>query len=117
MGLANDALKRFPVGGVVRCARSFYQLLGNRRKFERAPVSGTIFLTTKGTVIDTTRICSCADISPRGMGVDCPESLPVDSFVFVHSEEEGPRRLARVRHAQPRGTSHRIGLEFVAEPQ
>jgi hypothetical protein len=35
------------LGGLARRAQSFYELLGNRRKFERAPVSGKIFVTWK----------------------------------------------------------------------
>jgi hypothetical protein len=110
-------VKLNPMGGLVRYARSFYELLGNRRKFERVPMSGTIFITCKGAVVDTTHVCSCVDISPRGIAVDCPEPLTVDGFFQLHSEERGPRRVARVRYCIARDGRHRIGLEFSAEPQ
>jgi hypothetical protein len=109
--------KRIAVGGITRYARSFYNLLGNRRKFERVPFSGTIFVTCRGSVVETAHVSPCVDISPRGIGVECPEPLTVDGFVQVHSDDHGPRRLARVRYCLHRGESYRVGLEFVAELQ
>ena len=105
------------VEGIVRSARSLYELVGNRRKYERAPMSGQILVTTTGVAIDTTRICSLVDVSPRGIGIDCPESLTVDEFVQVHSDEHGPRRNARVRHCHQVVDLYRVGLQFVAGPQ
>jgi hypothetical protein len=109
-------VKRNPVGGLVRYARSFYELLGNRRKFERVPFSGTIVITCKGAVVDSTYLASCVDISPRGMAVECLEPLTVDGFVQLQSEDHSPRRMARVRYCIPRGDRYRAGLEFIAEP-
>lgn len=110
-------LKRIAGGGITPYARSFYHLIGNRRKFERVPFSGTIFVTCKGSGVETTHASSCVDISPRGIGVECPEALTVDGFVQVHSDDHGPRRLARVRYCLQRGESYRVGLEFTAELQ
>jgi hypothetical protein len=105
-----------PFGGVARYARSFYELLGNRRKFERAPMTGTILVTFKGSVLETTHVASCTDISARGIGIECPGPLMVEAFVEVHTDEHGPRRRARVRYCLPRDSHHRIGLEFIGEP-
>jgi hypothetical protein len=110
-------VKGISVGGVVRYARSFYNLLGNRRKFERVPLSGPITVTCKGFVVDTTQVSSCVDMSRRGIGIECPEPLAVDGVVQVHSEDHGPRRHARVRYCIQRGDRYRVGLEFIAEPQ
>src|SRR5215831_6181636 len=110
------ALKLIPVA-IVRHARMFYQLLGNRRKFGRMPTSGNIFATFKGSVVDTTLACLCVDISPRGIAVDCLEPMQVDSILELHSDQYGPRRLARVRYCLPRSGSYRIGLEFMADRQ
>jgi hypothetical protein len=104
-------------GGLARYAQSFYELLGNRRKFERTPVSGTIFVTCNGSVVDTTQSASCVDISPRGIAIDCLDLLPTDWVVQLHSEGRGPRRLARVRYCIQRGDRFRVGLEFIAETQ
>ena len=94
--------------------RSLYQLLGDRRKFERTPATGAILITA-GYAIVTTHVCSCADISPQGIGINCSESIAVDDLVAVHSDVEGPRRLARVRYCQQRGAIYRIGLEFMPD--
>lgn len=109
------AVKQLPVGGLVRYARAFYQLLGNRRKSERAPLSGAIWVASKGTVVDTTLLSSCLNISPRGIGIEVPEALAVNAFVQVYSEEHGKRRLARVRYCIAREDRYRAGLEFVPE--
>lgn len=109
--------KRGPVGGIVRYVRSFYQLLGNRRKFERTPMSGAIFVTCKGAVVDNTYQATCLDVSPRGIAVECSEPITVGGFVQLHSDDYGPRRLARVRYCLPRGDGYRVGMEFITEPQ
>ena len=106
-----------PVSGLARYARSFYELLGNRRKFERRPMSGPVFVTCKGSVVDTTQVASCVDVSPRGMAVDCSESLTKDQVVQLHSEDHGPRLLARVRYCIQRSNHYRVGLEFIGEAQ
>lgn len=80
-------------------------------------MSGVIFVTTKGYAIDTTRLCSLVDISPRGIGIDCPEPLAIDTFVQVHSDDNAPRRHARVRHCHELGDVYRVGLQIVAGPQ
>jgi len=103
--------------GLMRYARSFYQLLGNRRKFERTPFAGTILLTCKGAIMETTHVCTCVDIAPRGIGVESSEALPLGGFVQVHSDEYGPRRMARVRYCVEKDGRHRAGLEFIAETQ
>jgi hypothetical protein len=91
----NMGVRRISVSGLARYARSFYELLGNRRKFERTPMSGTVFVTCKGSVADTTQVASCVDISPRGMAVDCSELLTKDQVVQLHSGDHGPASRAR----------------------
>ena len=80
-------------------------------------MSGTVWVTCKGSVLDTTHVSSCVDISPRGVGLDCPEPLEVNAYVHLHSEEYGPKRLARVRYCLQNGDRCRVGLEFISEPQ
>jgi PilZ domain len=82
-----------------------------------ATISGTILITTKGYAVDMTHKCSCVDVSPRGMGIDCPELLAVAAFIQVHSDERGPRRVARVRFCHQLGDMYRVGLQFVSPPQ
>jgi hypothetical protein len=59
-------------------------------------------------------LCSCVDISPRGIAIDCPEALAPESQVAIVADEQGVRRMARVCYCNPQGAGHRIGLEFVA---
>jgi hypothetical protein len=99
-----------PIGLVVRHARSFYQLVSNRRKFERTPFSGTLRLAVNEYAFET--VCTCVDISLRGMGVTSPEQMLTDLIVHVNSDNS-IRRLARVRYCQQSGTGFRIGLEFI----
>ena len=75
-------------------------------------MSGPVFVTCKGSVVDTTQVASCVDVSPRGMAVDCSKSLTKDQVVQLHSEDHGPRLLARVRYCIQRSDHYRVGLEF-----
>jgi hypothetical protein len=100
-------------GVFARYAHSFYQLISNRRKFERVPVKGTI-LVTYGSIVPITIACSCVDMSPRGVGIDSPESIEANTFVALRSEERDSKRWARVRYCRQHNEVHRIGLEFIA---
>jgi len=111
------ALHLIPVGGFVRCARSFYELLGNPRKAARAPTSGNIFATFPGIVADTTYCCLCVDISPRGIAIDSLEPMSVDAIVRLHSDMQGPRRMAAVRYCLERNGSYRVGLELISDAE
>lgn len=103
-------------GVFVRYAQSLYQLLSNRRKFERAPVTGTI-LATYGSAVPTTLTCSCVDMSPSGIAIDSLEPIEPNTFVALRSDERGPKRWARVRYCRPHDVVHRIGLEFIAQDE
>jgi hypothetical protein len=111
------ALKRIHAGGVVRWAESFYEILGNRRKFERLPIPGTISVTCKGSAVDNTFTCSCIDFSPRGIGIDSPEQMVVDTVIELSSDDHSAHHLACVRYCLQRSASYRVGLEFIADPQ
>jgi len=101
-------------GGLGGWMRSLYQVLANRRKFERVPISGTVRTTvTPGSAMDMMHVCSCVDISPRGMAIDSPEPLALDMVVPIQAEGEGSRRFARVCYCLDRGIGYRIGLEFI----
>jgi hypothetical protein len=99
-------------GGVGGWMRSLYQMLANRRKFERAPMSGTVRTATPGYAMDVMYACACVDISPRGMAIDSPEPLLPDMVVPIQAEDS--RRFARVCYCMDRGIGYRIGLEFIA---
>lgn len=113
MDIGAEDSKINPVGLFVRYARSFYQLLGNRRKFERLPISGTIKATCNCDALDTTHVCCSVDFSPRGIAMDCPGPMLPDRIVQLQSDDRGGIRLARVRYCQQRSVFFRVGLEFI----
>ena len=102
-----------PIGVFVHYARSFYQMVGNRRKFERMPISETIRASCRGHAVETTHNCRSVDVSPRGIGMDCPEELRPDAVVELHSADGRSSRLACVRYCRPQGDGFRVGLEFM----
>jgi PilZ domain-containing protein len=106
--------RKVKVGILARYARSFYELVGNRRKFERLPMSGTVRAICSGYVVETVHVCRGVDISPRGIAIDCPEPLFPDMVVRLQSEDPANSRSARVCYCQPRGAVFRVGLEFIA---
>ena len=102
---------------IIRSGRSLYYLFGNRRKFERLPISGTIRVVVKSFAFVTTHVCSCVDISPRGIGLDCPELITFETVVQLTSDEDKSSRFARIRYCELRGRMFRAGLEFIAKPE
>jgi hypothetical protein len=113
---AEWGLNRTPITGLVRYARTFYELLSNRRKFERVPVSDAVVVVCKGIAVGTTHTCSCVNRSPRGIALDCPEPLEVDELVQLHADDHITSRGARVRHCRQSDGGYRVGLEFVTKP-
>ena len=107
-----DDMKTSPIGAVAQYARSFYGLLANRRKYERTPMSGAVRVTCSAYGVETVHACSCVDISPRGMAIDCPDPIATDTIIGLYAEEYGRRLAARVCYCRARGTAYRIGLEF-----
>jgi len=97
-------------------ARSFYELLANRRKDERMPISGRVrvICSSSSYSVETVHACSCVDISRGGMALDCPDALFPATIIALQTEEQGPRRLARVCYCHECGTVYRVGLEFTA---
>jgi hypothetical protein len=109
-------MNRILLGVLAGFASSFGGLHGNRRIFERVPISGSVLVTCKG-VVDTTHVSACVDLSIGGIGIECPEILAVDGVVHLQSKEFGPRRLARICYCIRLGDRYRVGLEFITEPQ
>ena len=109
-------LRQGPGGGLPLYARFFHEVLGNRRRHRRSPVSGTIYVMCNGYSVATTYTCACIDVSRSGIGIEAPESIRVGSFVTLYSGDVGPRRLARVRYCLQGPEIFRIGLEFAGQP-
>lgn len=98
--------------------RSLYFVIGNRRQFERNPLSGEVIAIHGSNYAESARFrCSCVDWSPRGIAVTCPEALPRDASVRIQSDSPRFTRFARVRYCQHDMTAFRIGFEFLADPE
>jgi hypothetical protein len=102
---------------LIRSSRSLYYLLSNRRKFDRQPISGTIRVVINSFGLVTTHVCSCVDVSPRGIGLDCPELIALETVVQLTSDQDKASRFARIRYCEQRGPMFRAGLEFIAKPE
>jgi len=99
-------------------ARSLYQLLGNRRKSERPGLASEITVSCKDAYGHLTKsVCSCVDVSLRGIALDSPEMIPTNSYVLLRSDPLSLNHFGVVRYCNLHGDLFRIGLEFTAEPE
>jgi hypothetical protein len=76
-------------------------------------MSGAVRVTCSAYGVETVHACSCVDVSPRGMGIDCPEPIATGTMIGLYAEEHGHRLPARVCYCRARGTAYRIGVEFM----
>lgn len=106
------ALKGNTLSIATECARSFYHLLANRRRYERMPIAGDVRVTYP--IHSVVYSCSCVDISPCGMAIDCPGPMSLGVVITLHVQEQSLSRLARVCYCREHGSAYRIGLEFIA---
>ena len=99
-------------------ARSLYQLLGNRRKSERPGLASEITVSCKDAYGHLTKsVCSCVDVSLRGIALDSAEMIPRNTYVLLRSDPLNLNHFAIVRYCNLHGDLFRIGLEFTAEPK
>ena len=98
--------------------QSLYQLLSNRRRFDRQPIQGAMALNCRNKYGDhVTTICSCTDISARGLGVQSPEPVIPNADAYITCEAHGLKGFAYIRYCVPRAGGHAVGLEFRSEPE
>ena len=107
-------IRSHTIGVAAQYARSFYDVVTNRRKYDRTPISGKVRVRYAGLGIDCVHVCSCVDGSPSGMAIDCPDWIQPETTVEVQADENGAKHQARVCYCQQRGATYRIGLEFNA---
>ena len=97
--------------------RSFYALLGDRRKAERVDFNCSITVSCKDKYGQlTTHVCTCLNLSTKGIGLVCPESIPENADVYVHSDSHNLKRFARVKYCHRKGDSNYIGCYFQSAP-
>jgi hypothetical protein len=98
--------------------RSFYSLLGDRRKAERVEFNCGITVSSKNRYGQlTTHACTCMNISEKGIGFVSPELIPENADVYIHSETHNLKRFARVRYSSQRGDRNYIGCMFRPAPE
>jgi hypothetical protein len=106
------------VSKLIDYGRSFYTLLGERRKAERTDFACSITVSCKNRYGQlTTHACSCLNISDRGLGFISPETIPENSDIYIHSETHNVKRFARVRYCTQRGDRNYIGCFFQPAPE
>ena len=106
------------VKGIQQYARSIYQFLANRRKFDRQPIQGAVSLNTRdryGQI--TTQIGTCMDVSMSGIAVLCQEPLVPNADAYFHSEANSIQGFGLIRYCKPENGGYRVGLELKAEPE
>ena len=97
--------------------RSFYSLLGDRRKAERVDFHCSLTVSCKDKYGQlTTHVCTCVNVSTKGIGLISPEPIPANSDVYVHSEGHNLKRFARVRYCDRKGDRSYIGCYFKPAP-
>jgi hypothetical protein len=98
--------------------RSFYSLLGERRKAERIDFDCGITVSCKNRYGQlTTHACTCLNISEKGIGFISPEPLTENADVYIHSETHNLKRFARVRYSTQKGDRNYVGCFFRPAPE
>ena|SRR5215467_3757982 len=98
--------------------RSFYFLVGNRRRFERSALSGDVIATYSNLHYETVKHrCTSINYSRRGLAVMCPEAIPIDAVVQLIADSGQSAQFGRVRYCYRHYMAFRIGFEFVPAPK
>jgi hypothetical protein len=98
--------------------RSFYCLLGERRKTERIDFTCNLTVSCKNSYGQlTTHTCLCQNVSAKGMGFVSPEPIPENSDIYLHSETHDLKKFARVRYCSQKGDRSYIGCCFQPAPE
>ena len=98
--------------------RSFYTLLGERRKAERVEFTCRLAVSCKNRYGSlTTHVCSCLNLSDRGIGLESPEPIPVGSDCYIHSETHSLKRFGKVRWCVQKGDRVLLGCAFQRPPE
>src|SRR5579883_2190614 len=93
--------------------RSFYSLLGERRKAERVEFECSITVSCKNRYGQlTSHVCKCVNISDKGIGFVSPEALIPNSDIYVHSETHNLRRFARIKYCTQKADVFHVGGFF-----
>ena len=87
--------------------------MGEARFEPRRPKSGPYSLTWRGSNSKAySSEASGLDISPSGVGLDCPTELKLGSIVFVQARDGSFGGECEVVHCTRNGTSFQVGFEI-----
>jgi hypothetical protein len=82
----------------------------SNRKSERMPFSGTVRVTKPKTLV-----AKGVDISPAGIGLDVPQTIPEGTAIELELSDGGAALAGTVRMARPTGGGFRLGVQFAKE--
>ncbi len=103
---------------IIDYSRSFYTLLGERRKAQRIDFDCKVTVSCKNRYGSlTTHACECLNLSDGGIGLVSPEPIPLSCDVYIHSEVHNLKRFARVRWCTQKGSRVLIGCSFQKAPE
>jgi hypothetical protein len=103
---------------IIRYSKQLYQTLGNRRRDERHPISGTVNVTVKNQYGQlSTRTCKCLNLSATGLALESEEAIPISSAAYLYSSQHGMKGFAAVRHCLRHGSGYHVGMQFRAAPK
>jgi c-di-GMP-binding flagellar brake protein YcgR len=98
--------------------RSFYSLLGERRKSLRTDFDCSVTVTCKNRYGQLqTHVCKCLNISDKGMGIESPEPVEEHSEIYVHSETHNLKKFARVQYCLRKEGRTFLGCAFQRAPE
>jgi hypothetical protein len=106
------------VDKLIDYGRSFYSLLGDRRKSQRMDFQCSLTVSCKDRYGQlTTHACTCVNISDRGIGMISREPIPANSDVYIHSETHNLKKFAQVRYSLQKGDQVFLGCVFQRAPE
>jgi hypothetical protein len=98
--------------------RSFYSLLGERRKGQRLDFNCTVTVSCKNRYGQlTAHTCQCVNVSDSGIGIESPDRIPDNSDIYIHSETHNLKKFARVLYCHRRGDRTYLGCSFQPAPE
>jgi hypothetical protein len=102
-----------PVASPREFFQSLYYLLGNRRRYARAPLTGVLTVNFRDKFDQIiTRPATLVDISRRGLRIECEEQIAPDTNVYVIMEAQNLKGFTTARYCFPKGSAYVIGLVF-----
>jgi hypothetical protein len=106
------------VAKLIDYGRSFYSLLGERRKSERLDFHCSITVSCKNSYGQlTTHMCTLLNVSEKGMAFVSPEVISENSDIYIHSETHNLKRFARIRYCTQKEDKNFIGCVFRPAPE